>query len=135
MLLKVLIYAYLRNLYSSRKIEQALQENIHFMWLSGQSKPDHNTINDFRGKRLKYHLKTIFNQVVILLNEQGYLSLKEIYVDGTKIEANANKYTFVWAKSIKTHRGKITKQLKAVSYTHLRCRRSTLCRSRWSPYH
>lgn len=47
MLLKVLIYAYLRNIYSSRKIEQALQENIHFMWLSGQSKPDHNTINDF----------------------------------------------------------------------------------------
>lgn len=112
MLLKVLIYAYLRNLYSSRKIEQALHENIHFMWLSGQSKPDHNTINDFRGKRLKNHLKTIFNQVVILLNEQGYLSLKEIYVDGTKIEANANKYTFVWAKSIKTHREKITKQLK-----------------------
>lgn len=112
MLLKVLIYAYLRNLYSSRKIEQALQENIHFMWLSGQSKPDHNTINDFRGKRLKNHLKTIFNQVVLLLNEQGYLSLKEIYVDGTKIEANANKYTFVWAKSIQTNRAKITKQLK-----------------------
>lgn len=112
MLLKVLIYAYLRNLYSSRKIEQALQENIHFMWLSGQSNPDHNTINDFRGKRLKEHLKKIFNQVVLLLEEQGYLSLKEIYVDGTKIEANANKYTFVWAKSIKTNRGKIEKQLK-----------------------
>jgi len=112
MLLKVIIYAYLRNLYSSRKIEQALAENIHFMWLSGQSKPDHNTINDFRGKRLKGHLKKIFNQVVLLLNEQGYLSLKEIYVDGTKLEANANKYTFVWAKSIQTNRGKITKQLK-----------------------
>jgi len=112
MLLKVIIYAYLRNLYSSRKIEQALGENIHFMWLSGQSKPDHNTINDFRGKRLKGHLKKIFNQVVLLLNEQGYLNLKEVYVDGTKLEANANKYTFVWAKSIKTNRSKITKQLK-----------------------
>ena len=112
MLLKVIIYAYLRNLYSSRKIEQALCENIHFMWLSGQSKPDHNTINDFRGKRLKGQFKKIFNQVVLLLNDQGYLSLKEIYVDGTKLEANANKYTFVWAKSIKTNRGKITKQLK-----------------------
>lgn len=112
MLLKVIIYAYLRNLYSSRKIEQALQENVHFMWLSGGSTPDHNTINDFRGKRLKGHLKKIFNQVVILLSEQGYLSLKDLYVDGTKIEANANRYTFVWAKSIKTNRGKITKQLK-----------------------
>jgi len=112
MLLKVIIYAYLRNLYSSRKIEQALQENIHFMWLSGHNKPDHNTINDFRGKRLKGHLKKIFNQVVILLNEQGYLSIKDIYVDGTKIEANANRYTFVWAKSIKTSRNRIEKQLK-----------------------
>ena len=66
MLLKVTIYAYLRNIYSSRKIEQALQENVYFMWLSGQSKPDHGTINDFRGKRLKGKFKGIFNHVVVL---------------------------------------------------------------------
>ena len=47
MLLKVLVYAYINNTYSSRKIEAALKENIHFMWLSGMSKPDHNTINRF----------------------------------------------------------------------------------------
>lgn len=112
MLLKVVIYAYLRNIYSSRKIEQALRENVHFMWLSGQSKPDHGTINDFRGKRLKGKFKGIFNQVVLLLAEQGALSLKELYVDGTKIEANANRYTFVWGKSIKTSKDRIRKQLK-----------------------
>lgn len=112
MLLKVVIYSYLRNIYSSRKIEQALQENVHFMWLSGQSKPDHNTINDFRGKRLKGKFKNIFNQVVELLAQQGVLSLKELYVDGTKIEANANRYTFVWGKSIKTSKERIRKQLK-----------------------
>jgi transposase len=112
MLLKVTIYAYLRNIYSSRKIEQALQENIHFMWLSGQSKPDHNTINDFRGKRLKGNFQSIFNQVVILLAEQGVLSLKELFVDGTKIEANANRFTFVWGKSNKTSKERIKKQLK-----------------------
>ena len=112
MLLKVVIYSYLRNIYSSRKIEQALQENVHFMWLSGQSKPDHNTINDFRGKRLKGKFKNIFNQVVELLADQGVLSLKELYVDGTKIEANANRYTFVWGKSIKTSKERIKKQLK-----------------------
>lgn len=111
MLLKVIIYGYLRNLYSSRKIEQALYENIHFMWLSGQSKPDHNTINDFRGNRLQTHLKKIFHQVVVLLAEEGVLSLKDIFVDGTKIEANANRYTFVWGKSIKTNRERIKKQL------------------------
>ena len=80
-LLKVLVYAYLKNIYSSRKIEQVLYENVHFMWLSGGAKPDHNTINDFRGKRLKGHLKKVFNQVVVLLAEQGVLSLKELTLD------------------------------------------------------
>ncbi|MFV0573184.1 MAG: IS1182 family transposase [Xanthomarina gelatinilytica] len=112
MLLKVIVYAYLRNLYSSRKIEQALSENIHFMWLSGQNAPDHNTINDFRGNRLKGHLKKIFNQVVLLLVGQGVVNLKDLYVDGTKIEANANRYTFVWGKSIKTNKAWVQKQLK-----------------------
>src|SRR5437870_3065297 len=53
MLLKAVVYAYVTNIYSSRKIEEALQQNIHFMWLSGMSEPDHNTINRFRGERLK----------------------------------------------------------------------------------
>jgi len=76
-LLKILFYAYLRNLYSSRKIEQALGENIHFMWLSGCIKPDHNTISNFRSGKLKGKFKKIFNQVVFFLAEQGYLSLKD----------------------------------------------------------
>lgn len=53
MLLKALVYAYINNIYSSRKIEEALQESIYFMWLTGMSKPDHNTINRFRGQRLQ----------------------------------------------------------------------------------
>lgn len=112
MLLKVLVYAYLRNMYSSRKIEEACRENVHFMWLAGGAKPDHNTINDFRGKRLGGHLKKIFNQVVVLLSEQGAITLKEIVLDGTKIEANANRYTFVWGKAIKTSRERIDRQLR-----------------------
>ena len=52
LLLKALVYGYLTNKYSSRKIEQALKQNIHFMWLSGMSYPDHNTINRFRCDRL-----------------------------------------------------------------------------------
>lgn len=57
MLVKVLFYSYLSNIYSCRKIEKALQENIHFMWLSGNSTPDFRTINYFRGKRLKGHIQ------------------------------------------------------------------------------
>ena len=113
LMLKVLIYGYLTNQYSSRKIEDALHQNIHFMWLSGMSYPDHNTINRFRSERLKGVLKQVFSQVVLLLVEAGHVSLKEAaYLDGTKIEANANRYTFVWGRSIKTHREKIKRQLK-----------------------
>jgi len=114
MLLKVLVYAYINNIYSSRKIEEALQQNIHFMWLSGMSQPDHNTINRFRSERLKEPLKKIFVQVVQLLAAEGLLSIKELYTDGTKIEANANRYTFVWGNAIKTNKEKMGRQLDAL---------------------
>src|SRR5215813_2980062 len=111
MLLKVLVYAYINNIYSSRKIEEAVSQNIHFMWLAGLSKPDHNTINRFRGQRLQKTLQPIFTQVVLLLCEEGLLSIKELYTDGTKIEANANRYTFVWGNAIKNNKEKIKQQL------------------------
>lgn len=112
MLLKIIIYGYLSNIYSSRKIEQAVQSNIHFMWLSGMQRPDHNTINRFRSEKLKGVLKEVFSQVVTLMAEQGLMDIKTIYVDGTKLEANANKYTFVWGKSVKRHKARIKTQLE-----------------------
>lgn len=111
MLLKVMVYAYMTNIYSSRKMENALRENVFFMWLSGMSYPDHNTLNRFRSERLANVLKDIFKEVVLLLSEQGLISLKEVYTDGTKIEANANRYTFVWGNSIKHHKEKIKQQV------------------------
>ena len=112
MLLKILVFGYVNNVYSSRKLEAATKENIHFMWLAALQQPDHNTINSFRGKRLQEALKDIFTQVVELLVAEGVLSIKDLYVDGTKIEANANRYTFVWGNAIKTSREKIKKQLE-----------------------
>ena len=112
MLLKVVIYGYVNNTYSSRRMEAALKENIHFMWLSGMNKPDHNTINRFRSERLKDVLKTVFGKVVELLAEAGQVSLKEVYTDGTKLEAQANRYTFVWGNAIKTNKAKMEQQLK-----------------------
>ena len=112
MLLKVLVYAYVNNTYSSRRMESALKENIHFMWLAGMNKPDHNTINRFRSERLKDVLKTVFGKVVELLVEAGHLDLKEIYTDGTKLEAQANRYTFVWGNAIKRSKARMEEQLK-----------------------
>ncbi|MCF0054116.1 IS1182 family transposase [Dyadobacter sp. LJ53] len=114
MLLKVLVYGYVSNIYSSRKLEAACKESIYFMFLSSMSYPDHNTINRFRGIRLKDALRTIFEQVVLLLAQEGLLSIEEVYTDGTKIEANANKYTFVWRKAIATNKEKMKKQLAQI---------------------
>lgn len=112
MLLKVLVYGYLCNIFSSRRLEEALKQNIHFMWLSGMSRPDHNTINRFRSERLKNEVRSIFTQVVLLLESQGHVSLKTVFTDGTKIEANANRYTFVWGKSIERNKRRIEEQLQ-----------------------
>ena len=111
MLLKAIIYAYIRNICSSRKIEDAVKSDIHFIWLCGNCEPDHNTINRFRSEKAAPVLKDIFKQIVLLLAAEGIVSLKEAYVDGTKIEANANRYTFVWGNAIKTNKEKMVKQL------------------------
>lgn len=112
MLLKIIVFAYISNIFSSRKIAQACKEQVPFMWLAGMETPDHNTINRFRSERLKNVLKEVFTQVALLLAQQGLLSLDQsIFIDGTKLEANANRYTFVWGKAIKTHKEKMQKQL------------------------
>jgi transposase len=112
LMLKLLIYGYLTNTYSSRKLEEQAQQNVHFMWLLGMKKPDHNTINRFRSEKLSGVLKQFFSQIVQLLVSEGIVSLKEaVFTDGTKIESAANKYTFVWGKSIKHNKEKIKSQL------------------------
>ena len=114
MMLKVMVYAYMDNTYSSRKIEKAMRENINFMWLSAQQVADHNTIARFRSKKLKTIFKDIFKQVVLLLAEEGLITLKEVFTDGTKIESLAGRYTFVWGNAIKTRKEKMTEQLEAM---------------------
>jgi transposase len=114
MLLKVLFYAYLNNIYSCRKIARALQENIYFMWLSGNSTPDFRTINRFRGEGLKEDIKGLFTQIVLLLQQAGYLSLDIQYIDGTKIESASNKYTFVWRGSVEKYKSKLEDKIRSV---------------------
>jgi transposase len=114
MMIKVLFYSYLSNVYACRKIERALQENIHFMWISGCSTPDFRTINLFRGQRLQGEIHRLFAEVVRLLQEMNYVSLDVQYIDGTKIEAAANKYTFVWRGSVEKNKVKLEEKIKSV---------------------
>ena len=112
MMLKIMTYAYMDNTDSSRKIEKAMRENINYMWLSGKQFVDHNTIARFRTNKLNKVFKDIFRQVVMLLAEEGLVTLKEVYTDGTKIESVAGRYTFVWGNAIKTNKEKMGKQLE-----------------------
>lgn len=114
MLLKVFLYAYTQKTYSSREIEQMIRENLPMMWLAGMQTPDHRTINDFRGIRMPKMMESFFEQFVIQLVEQGFIDLEHVFVDGTKIEANANKYTFVWRKSIEKYDEKLRMKFKAL---------------------
>ena len=114
MLLKVILYAYLQNIHSGRKMEALLKRDVNFMWLSGMQRPDFNTINLFRKNRLADVMDDIFTQVVQMLVDAKFVSLEVQYIDGTKIEANANKYTFVWKKATKTNQDKLDLKVKSI---------------------
>jgi transposase len=113
MLLKVVIYAYMNNIYSCRKIENRLLRDIHFIWLSGYNKPDFITVNRFRN-RVKDEINNIFTQLVLILADKGFVSLDVEYIDGTRIESKANKYTFVWRKTVVKNRAKLMNKISVL---------------------
>lgn len=96
-MLKVLLYGYMSRLYSSRKIETACKRDINFMYLlEGAPSPDHATIARFRSLHFASVSKNIMAQMTQILEDNTELSLENIFIDGTKLESVANKYTFVW---------------------------------------
>ena len=113
LMLKVILYAYMNNIYSCRKIEKAVQRDIHYIWLAAQERPDFVTINRFRN-RVKNEINNIFTQVVLLLAERGFITLDVEYIDGTKIESKANKYTFVWRKTVEKNRTKLQEKIRVL---------------------
>ena len=114
-LFRILIYGYMNKLYSSRDIERACNRDINFMWLlQGQKAPDHNTIARFRSERLEECIDNLFNQLIIRLGEMQEIRFENIFIDGTKIEANANKYTFVWKKATDKFENKLQEKIKVI---------------------
>ena len=112
MMLKVMVYCYTQRIYSSRRIAKAIRENTHCMWLAGANQPDFRTISRFRSSRLKGTLDQVYTAMVRMLLDAGLIRLEDCFVDGTKIEANANKYTFVWKKSVEKNKVKVEKKIK-----------------------
>ena len=107
----VIVYAYSRGILSTRDIEQACYENIKFRFLLQDSKiPDHSTISRFLLKTEDI-LPDLFEQFIEKIFEIENISTETIYIDGTKIEAYANKYTFVWKKSIEKYKAKLEEKI------------------------
>jgi len=115
-LTKIMFYAYMEGNYSSRKIQKACERDINFKWLlAGNPAPSHKTINEFRKHRLGGVIEKLFYQFVEILYELGEVSLENIFPDGTKIEANANRYTFVWKKAVEKYSAKLPEKARLIA--------------------
>ena len=108
MMLKIILCGYTQSVFSGRKIEALLQDSIRMMWLAQGYKPSYRTINRFRSNLLiEELLRECFVQFRNQLVEKELIEEEAIFIDGTKIEANANKFTFVWRKSVERYSDKL----------------------------
>lgn len=110
---KILVYAYSENIYSSRKIEKSCRRDINFRWLlAGSPAPDHSTIDRFRHIYAAAAIEGLFYQMVNVLYSAGEISYKNVFIDGTKMEADANRYSFVWKKAILKNEAKMHEKVR-----------------------
>lgn len=116
MMLKVILLAYAKGIYSSRKIARATREDVGFLWICGMRPIEHSTVSRFRSERMRPVFEEVFSELISLLADMGFVTPDTCFLDGTKIEADANKPSFVWAKSNKRYQG----QLRAKAHAHLK---------------
>ena len=111
-MLKVIIYAYCTKIYSCRQIADSLQRDIHFMGLAANQRPALKPSNNFRSVIMKDLIEVVFGQVFTFLCEHGYIKLENYFLDGTKLRADANKDSHVWAANTKGYKAGLTKRIK-----------------------
>ena len=113
-LFEIIVLGYMNRMYSSREIEYACKTDTRFIWLlDGEEAPDHSTIARFQNERLTPAITDLFYQLMEKLIELGEISYTNVFIDGTKIEAYANKYTFVWAKNISKNLANLEEKIEA----------------------
>ncbi|WP_258029759.1 transposase, partial [Staphylococcus aureus] len=115
MMLKIILYAYTQSVFSGRRIEKLLHDSIRMMWLAQDQTPSYKTINRFRvNPNTDALIESLFIQFHSQCLKQNLIDNNSIFIDGTKVEANANRYTFVWKKSIQNHESKLNENSKAL---------------------
>ncbi len=112
-MLKIVVYGAMELKRSGREIEKSCKRDINFIWLlNGEKAPNYATICRFRREILSKCSEEIFYELVKKLHEYGEIKYEHLFVDGTKIEANANKYSFVWKKSTNKYEVRVEEKLK-----------------------
>ena len=111
-MLKLILYAYSLKIYSCRQIAKAIRQDVTFMWLSGMQRPNFNTINRFRSDYFRDFLEDVFTELLDFLHELGYISYTDFFVDGSKLEANAGRYTYVWRKNTERYQSAVKERIK-----------------------
>lgn len=114
LMLKVILYAYVQRIYSCRAIAKVMRQNVFFMWVAAGARPDFNTVNRFRTKYLAPCMEEVFASLASFLIEKGYVKGEEYYVDGTKLEADAGKFTYVWRKNVEKARERVERRVREI---------------------
>ncbi|AQS53797.1 hypothetical protein BW727_101430 [Jeotgalibaca dankookensis] len=115
LLIKALLFAYSEGIFSGRKMEKTMLENIAMMWLVSQETISYRTINRFRSSLFCQNLlPELFAEFAAKLKTENMVTMETLFVDGTKIEANANKFSFVWKKAIERYKASLKE--KAMQY-------------------
>ena len=112
MMVKIIIYAYVDKIFTSRGMAKALRENINFMWLAAGNTPDFRTINRFRNQKMAGIIEPLFYEIIKVLIDMGYVSYENYFLDGTKIESAANKNKAVWKKRVKYSENQLLQKVR-----------------------
>lgn len=108
LMLKILLFAYSRQTYSGRKIETLLEENLPMRWLARDHSYSYHTINNFRrSEHARNLIKRTFVYFTMALTDHGLIQNDAVFIDGTKVEADANKYSFTWRRAIEKYHAKL----------------------------
>jgi len=111
LLIKVWTYGYCEGVYTSRPLAKKLREDIGFMWLSGGERPDFKTLSNFRSVRMQGMIDVVFKTLLVYLVESGYIDLDDLYIDGSKWEANGNQYKRVWRKNTERYKAGVMERI------------------------
>ena len=112
LMLKVILYAYSVKIYSCRNISRAIRQDVTFMWLTGMQRPSFSTVNRFRTDYFRDILENVFTELLDFLHGKGFISYQDYFVDGTKLEANAGRYTYVWRKNTDRYKTAVKERVK-----------------------